>query len=146
MDVWQFIYNKQSASIHVVLLYVLQSEGSSPGRQGFKMAVAADGGFFGTIGGGIMEHKFVEMAKSRLDEDESAPGIFKQVHDKKAQHQSGMICSGEQTIFLYHIQDKDLPYIKGLILSLSLNKNGRLQLSNEGILFFNEPPPANYFF
>ena len=40
--------------------------GSSPGRQGFFMAVNANGEMEGSIGGGIMEHKFVEMAKKRL--------------------------------------------------------------------------------
>ena len=65
MQVWEFIKDKLNASIEVMLLYVLGSEGSSPGRQGFKMAVAADGTFNGTIGGGIMEHKLVEKARDR---------------------------------------------------------------------------------
>jgi xanthine dehydrogenase accessory factor len=42
MNVWNFILQKMEASVEVMLLYVLHSEGSSPGRQGFKMAVAAD--------------------------------------------------------------------------------------------------------
>ena len=66
MNVWIFIHEKLSAALDVMLLYVLESEGSSPGRQGFKMAVAADGTFCGTIGGGIMEHKLVEKAKSHV--------------------------------------------------------------------------------
>ena len=66
MDVWEFIDNKLSANIDVMLLYVLESEGSSPGRKGFKMAVAADGDLYGTIGGGIMEFKLVEKARSLL--------------------------------------------------------------------------------
>jgi xanthine dehydrogenase accessory factor len=75
MEVWQFIYDKFTAQVNIMLLYVLQSEGSSPGRQGFKMAVAADNSFCGSIGGGIMEHKFVEMAKAILQQDE-AQGLF----------------------------------------------------------------------
>ncbi len=49
ITVWQFIADKFSAGTAVILLYVLESEGSSPGRQGFNMAIAADGDFFGTI-------------------------------------------------------------------------------------------------
>ena len=49
-----------------MLLYVLESKGSSPGRQGFFMAVNSNGEMEGSIGGGIMEHKFVEMAKEKL--------------------------------------------------------------------------------
>ena len=46
----------------MVLLYVLESRGSSPGRQGFFMAVDQEGKNEGFHRGGIMEHKFVEMA------------------------------------------------------------------------------------
>lgn len=145
MNVWQFISGKKSAAVNVVLLYVLQSEGSSPGRQGFKMAVAADGTFFGTIGGGIMEHKFVELAKAALRDHASGADIYKQVHDKSVtKNQSGMICSGEQTIFLYHIQEKDVKHIHALVHSLAANRNGRLQLNKTGINFSEDIPSVNY--
>ena len=147
MNVWQFISNKQSSSINVVLLYVLKSEGSSPGRQGFAMAVSADGDFFGTIGGGIMEHKFVEMARAELREHTVGSDIYKQVHDKAvAKNQSGMICSGEQTIFFYHIQKNDLTHVNALISSLDKNKNGSLQLTKDSIHFSKDIPSTNYFF
>ena len=129
-----------------MLLYVLQSDGSSPGRQGFKMAVAADNEFFGSIGGGIMEHKFVEMAKSKLHETDSGADIYKQVHDKRvAKNQSGMICSGEQTIFLYHIQEKDFTHLNALINSLNNNRNGCLQLTRTAITFSTDVPSTNYY-
>jgi len=147
MNVWQFIQYKLSASIDVMLLYVLESKGSSPGRQGFKMAVAADGNFFGTIGGGIMEHKFVEMAKAKLKEADDSAGLYKQVHDKSAaKDQSGMICSGEQTIFLYQVQQKDISQIAALINSLQEFKNGSLQLSLAGILFSESIPRQDFIF
>lgn len=147
MNSWQFIQDKIDASVDVMLLYVLESKGSSPGRQGFNMAVAADGNFFGTIGGGIMEHKFVEMAKARLMEKEDAGGLYKQVHDKAAaKNQSGMICSGEQTIFLYQVQKSDAPFIKLLLDSLSINRNGTLQLSHHGLSFNAAIPAENFYF
>ncbi len=49
-----------------MLLYVLESKGSSPGRQGFFMVVNATGEMEGSVGGGIVEHKFVELAKEQL--------------------------------------------------------------------------------
>ena len=134
--VWEFIDLKFSSGIPVILLYVLNSEGSSPGRQGFKMAVAGDENLCGTIGGGIMEHKFVEMAKARLLQAHHEKEIYTQVHDKAAgKNQSGMICSGEQTIFIYRIQDKDIPAINAIVNSEKNNQNGTLQLSNIGIQF-----------
>ena len=130
MNTWQFIQTKLSASIDVILLYVLESKGSSPGRQGFKMAVAADGNFSGTIGGGIMEHKFVEMARAKLKETGDSAMLYKQVHDKAAaKNQSGMICSGEQTIFLYQVQQSDISHIAALVKGLQECKNATLQLS-----------------
>lgn len=147
MITWQFIHNKLNTSTAVILLYVLESKGSSPGRQGFHMAVAADGTFEGTIGGGIMEHKFVEMARNRLQEQQEANAVFKQVHDKtSAKNQSGMICSGEQTIFLYSITEADAEQIATLLSSLQANRNGTLKLTAAGILFSEEIPGADFFF
>lgn len=133
--------------MQVILLYVLHSEGSSPGRQGFKMAVAADNSFCGSIGGGIMEHKFVEMARARLGEAPGSANVYVQVHDKTTgKNQSGMICSGEQTIFFYQVKQSDAVPIKNLIHSLQEKKNGSLQLSPRGIRFSNSIPKTNFLF
>jgi xanthine dehydrogenase accessory factor len=51
------------------------------------MAVNRNGEMEGSIGGGIMEHKFVEMAKEQLrqtDEHTTGGSIKKQIHDKSA--------------------------------------------------------------
>jgi xanthine dehydrogenase accessory factor len=118
----------------VMLLYVLESFGSSPGRQGFSMAVNRKAEMAGSLGGGIMEHKFVEMAKARLAEDATEISIYKQVHNKTAAtHQSGMICSGEQTILVYSIWEKDALAVTAIISSLEKNKTGLLALSPAGI-------------
>src|SRR5687768_9088055 len=94
LSLWKFIANHLSADRPVMLLVVAESSGSSPGRQGFKMAVAQDD-MTGSIGGGIMEVKLVELAKRMLQENSSEPLIKKQIHRKsEPHHQSGMICSG----------------------------------------------------
>lgn len=130
-----------------MLLYVLESRGSSPGRQGFFMAVNAKQEMEGSIGGGIMEHKLVEMAKEKLRAGKRQPGIRKQFHDKSAgKNQSGMICSGEQTILLYPVQPKDAGHIAKLIVSLRKNKNGTLQLSSKGIKFSSAIPEKDFDF
>src|SRR5258706_11525010 len=93
---WMLIDRSLEKKVAVMLLYVLESSGSSPGRQGFFMAVNANGEMEGSIGGGIMEHKFVEMARERLlavSHEPLAADIKKQFHDKvAAKNQSGMIC------------------------------------------------------
>ena len=148
--IWKFINESFEKNIPVMLLYVLESSGSSPGRQGFFMAVNANKEMEGSIGGGIMEHKFVEMAKEKLQVASyklQEGEIRKQIHDKAAgKNQSGMICSGEQTIFLYNISKKDIEPIDKLISSLEKNKNGTLHLANEGILFDDEAPSKDFEF
>src|SRR5688500_872932 len=139
LTIWQLIHKSLQQNIPVMLLYVLESKGSSPGRQGFFMAVNVNGEIQGSIGGGIMEHKFVEMAREKLqatsDKGQEA-NIKRQFHDKSAaKNQSGMICSGEQTNFLYRMQENDLDAVTNLIERLQQNKNGLLKLSPAGFSF-----------
>ena len=99
VEFWTFMSGKMNAGIDLMLLYVLESNGSSPGRRGFRNGRIGRQGFCGSIGGGIMEHKFVEMALDMLRE-RAEGAVYQQVHDKSvSRNQSGMICSGEQTIF-----------------------------------------------
>lgn len=134
MKVWQFIQNKLSNNCNVQLLYVLQSEGSSPGRQGFKMAVAADSEFCGTIGGGIMEHKLVEKAKSLLLCHETNVLIQHQYHDKEhTKDQSGMICSGSQLNAFIPIVIRDKWLIDEIISNVISNGQQAICLSPTGV-------------
>ena len=145
LPTWQLIQNSLQQKIEVMLLYVLQSKGSSPGRQGFFMSVNANGEMSGSLGGGIMEHKFVELAKSNLMQAAREKSIHHQLHDKQAaKNQSGMICSGEQTIFLYTVNANDAEVISLLIQSLQQNKNGALQLSPGGISFSENIPVDDF--
>ncbi len=151
--IWQLIHNSLRQNLPVALLYVLESHGSSPGRQGFLMAVNAAGELAGSIGGGIMEHKFVERAKDSLRQSQSAltksePAIRTQYHDKNAAHnQSGMICSGDQTILLYPVQSGDSAAVQAIIACLEQRKNGLLDLSPAGIRFMpDQVPDADYLF
>ena len=148
LQIWYFINESLKQRGSVMLLYVLESKGSSPGRQGFSMVVNAKGEMEGSIGGGIMEHKFVEMVKERLKKQGSKEQeLKKQIHDKSAaNNQSGMICSGEQTILLYPVEKKDLNTVQNIIQSLEENKNGTLILSPDGILFSDAIPEKDFEF
>jgi xanthine dehydrogenase accessory factor len=146
--IWNLMYKSLQQNIPVMLLYVLESKGSSPGRQGFFMCVNADGEMEGSIGGGIMEHKFVELAKEKLkEENQEHAAIRKQIHDKAAaKNQSGMICSGEQTIVLYKIKKEEINDVKQIIECLEQNKNGSLQLSNDKLSFSKNIPENDFLF
>lgn len=145
LKIWKFIAQGLQRQIPVTLLYVLESSGSSPGRQGFFMAVNATGGMEGSIGGGIMEHKFVEMAKAKLIEENLS--IRKQIHNKTSgRDNSGMICSGEQTILLYLFKLADLTTVQQIISTLEKNSRGTLILSPAGIQFEDTASVKNYQF
>lgn len=149
ISIWRLAEQALEEENPVMLLYVLESKGSSPGRQGFFMVVVDEGSLGqmsmeGSIGGGIMEHKFVEMAREKLRAHENKSQTKKQYHDKAtSKDQSGMICFGEQTIFLYPLVSKDKPTINRIISSLEHNQNGTLILSPAGIDFSDEVPDKN---
>ena len=128
------------AGTPVALLVVLHSAGSSPGRQGFKMAVSA-ATVAGSIGGGIMEHKFVELARQRLRAGDATPLLRPQVHRREAPaDRSGMMCSGEQDVLLWPLLPTDLATIAAIEAALHTLSGGFLELSPAaGIQFL---PPA----
>ena len=140
VEFWTFMSGKMNAGIDLMLLYVLESHGSSPGRRGFRMAVSGDRDFCGSIGGGIMEHKFVEMALDMLRE-RAEGAVYQQVHDKSvSRNQSGMICSGEQTIFLYPLRESDRQVVHAVIDSWINEKAGTLTITPSGLSFSGQPP------
>nr|VFK02378.1 MAG: xanthine dehydrogenase accessory factor [Candidatus Kentron sp. H]VFK02447.1 MAG: xanthine dehydrogenase accessory factor [Candidatus Kentron sp. H]VFK05440.1 MAG: xanthine dehydrogenase accessory factor [Candidatus Kentron sp. H] len=141
---WQLAGDCLRKDIPVVLLIVVESHGSTPGQAGFKMAVAADGRLAGTIGGGIVEQRFIWKAREKLESGDSAPLLQRQVHDHGHDHgaqtdHSGMICGGEQTVALYPCRRTDLAIIQRIIERLmdpSENRRiGILRLSPSGLSF-----------
>lgn len=132
MKTWAYIHDKINDGRKLLLLWVVDSEGSSPGRRGFKMVVTAGGEMYGSIGGGIMEYKLVEKAKSLLTQGIEVPELVVQYHDKEhTKDQSGMICSGRQTILILPLGKTDLPVTEKLSsgemisgLTLQVDKTG----------------------
>ncbi len=136
MAVWEFALEALKENRKVALLVVLHSQGSSPGRQGFKMVLSETGQMAGSIGGGIMEHKLVELARNLLPVSPDQPILKRQIHSKAAiQNQSGMICSGEQTVALYFLKPFQVPVLESITAALKGHKSGLLLLSDQGLDF-----------
>ena len=115
-----------------VLMVVTTHDGSSPGRQGFHMLITLND-MTGTIGGGIMEHKLVELARSLLEKGPFKPFIKVQKHSTEEGHnRSGMICSGAQTIAFYYLDKKDWSWME----SLPSSQGNHLQYSESGVDIF----------
>lgn len=129
----KFILQKLQSNLPVMLLQVVHSEGSSPGRQGFQMAITIDGELLGSIGGGIMEHKLVEYSKSKLSAKETNVELKHQYHDKThSTQQSGMICSGHQIIAFFPLYKKDLELFQKMDQSFEIAQD-YLHFSPKGL-------------
>ncbi len=130
-ETFDFIEKQLEKNNKIVLLTVINWYGSSPGKTGFKLAVSSNGSFFGSIGGGAMEHRLVEKMKKKLNSSEELyPEIEFYNHDPDAKdNKSGMICSGNQTIAFIPLHKKDLHEVR-LMLSIINNKEKGIWVIN----------------
>ncbi len=136
-SIFSFIHQHLSLGQSIMLMTVIDRQGSSPGKTGFKMAVSSEGSFTGSIGGGVMEHKLVEKSKRLLNSHAPLnPFILIQDHDPEAvKNRSGMICSGGQTIAFTPIEKQQLQTISVLYQAFEKHQKGVLQLTESGLSF-----------
>jgi len=129
-DVWDFLELRLAAGQPATLMTVVQHEGSAPGKRGFKMAVAADGAWRGTIGGGAMELRLLAKAQAMAGAG-AAPELLAQVHRENApaSERSGMICAGLQKIALIPLRVEALSTIRRIREATA----GNLVLSGRGL-------------
>lgn len=147
LKVWEFVSRHLESEGQIGLMVVVQSEGSSPGRKGFKMAVASDGDMIGSIGGGIMEHKLVEYIRNKLSSQEPFHELRKQIHSKDApRDQSGMICSGTQWIAMVRLDRSGIASIQEIVDALKSGNRIQLELDESGLSIspFNPETQQNH--
>jgi len=112
MNIWNDILMILEQGKKLILLLVVENKGSSPGRQGFKMIINEDGTRSGSIGGGATEHKLVSRSNKMLSENIMQAELHEQIHrTDEAMHSSGMICSGENTIIIYPLDNTHVEII-----------------------------------
>jgi xanthine dehydrogenase accessory factor len=138
-QLWEFVITKLNLGQRVALLFVPESIGSSPGRQGHQMAVAEDATLFGTIGGGAMEYKQVEACKKLLA-TETKECIWQQlIHDKSDKSKwSGLSCSGEQTVLTFFLDGTDLDLVQQILLACTEEETYHLVLKADNSLFLEK--------
>ena len=129
VDLWKFVLKTISADKKAILLVVAESSNSSPGRQGFKMAITEDAEQFGTIGGGIMENNMIEYSLDLLFGNE-AKFIKKLYHtDKTKFEKSGLICGGYQSIIFSIVDKTQTTLIENILSSINEKQNNELIIS-----------------
>ncbi len=145
-SIWHFIKSYLSEGKAVTLLTVAESSASSPGRQGFKMAVAEDAEIYGTIGGGIMEKDMMEFALGFLFDEENT-AIKRLYHSNTTKFEkSGLICGGRQTIIFKKLDSSHLPLIEKIIHNIDKRIAGDLIISDSQFTYGGENFPANIVF
>ena len=135
LELWQFIAERLTREC-VMLLVVAESSGSSPGRQGYKMAVSADGELVGSIGGGVMEVNLVEKscgflrdAGTRGRGDSATLSLSEQVHKENSPNASGMICSGKQTVIFKLLSRSDAGVVDRVIDALESGRADTISIT-----------------
>ncbi len=135
-DFWRFILEKLNNDISVILLVVIENKGSSPGKPGFKMAVAGDDTMKGSVGGGVSEYRLVELAKKELKKETPEISIKREVHQPDAEtDKSGMICSGEQWVAFYPIRKNKPVVVNNIISAIESGKKGIIRFTQNGFDF-----------
>ena len=89
-----------------VLVTIVDSSGSTPRGAGSRMLVAADGIRRGTVGGGAVEHKAMEIAIAALKKKESFIQSFSLTRNQTAD--IGMVCGGDVRICFQYVAPGDL--------------------------------------
>jgi xanthine dehydrogenase accessory factor len=136
MEIWNFIIDKLQDGQRIALLVVIDSDGSSPGQPGFKMAVASDGTIKGSVGGGNTEYSIVEKARKAIRGHHLVPYLTHHVHrDDAPDNRSGLICSGEHWVACYLLTKDELTTAIEIREALMKGKKGLITFSEKGIVF-----------
>ena len=88
------------------LVTLIENDGSAPRKTGAQILVGYKGLIYGTIGGGAVEKRSIEMAQANLRSDRISRIHAFQLHENK-QEDIGMICGGNVTAFFQFIDADD---------------------------------------
>ena len=89
----------------MVLVTVVAASGATPRGAGAKMLVTEKGRIWGTIGGGAVEYRALQMADKVLQEKFAAVHQF--TLNKDDIQNLGMVCGGEVQVFFQYIGEND---------------------------------------
>ncbi len=99
------IKNRLTNNEDLVLVTVVASSGSTPRGSGARMLIGKEGRICGTIGGGMVEHRSIQLAIEAIATHTS---MIKQFSLNKNQVEDlGMVCGGDVTIFFRYISGGD---------------------------------------
>lgn len=110
-DVLQRAADLLRANRAFALVHLVKVKGSSPGKSGFKLLLAADGERLGTIGGGDAERQMIAQAREALRD-----GISRSVHYELSSRPGNLVhslCGGTNEVFIEVFMPKPCLLILG---------------------------------
>ena len=107
-NMFKTIAERLNAGEELVLVTVIASSGATPRGAGARMLVGKDGRICGTIGGGAVEYRSEQIAKTVLEEKRSGEHDFSLT--KNDVQNLGMICGGAVNVYFSYIPAHD-PYV-----------------------------------
>ena len=132
--IWTKVQESLSRNNDIVLITIVKTDGSAPGKTGFKMIVSSSGGLFGTVGGGNTEFMMVEKAKQMLRDRETTSFIRHFEHTESAEEDSsGMVCGGSNTIAVIWLDTNQKGIVDRISEKIRDDKPFRLCISPEGL-------------
>lgn len=105
-----------------VLVSIIAKSGSAPRGTGAKMLVYENAESIGTIGGGGVEYRSIELSMQAMKEKQSFIHSFKLAPNDAAD--IGMVCGGDVDVFFQYIQG-------GLDQNIEVSKNIMTAFENE---------------
>ena len=132
---WAKLIQKLSENQKIFLALVAHHTKGSPGTTGAKLWVSETGETYGTIGGGVMEHKLIDRAKEILTREDFKPEIQTLYHRTSGfGEKSGLICSGSQTNLYYLCHpSRDKEIIEKLVSLIEQDISGSLLIDSSGM-------------
>ncbi|HAY33440.1 MAG TPA: XdhC family protein [Ignavibacteria bacterium] len=127
LQIWNFIFRELSENKNVILYSVVRHTKGSPGKTGFRMAVSENGNQTGSVGGGIMEFELIKNSRVIFQTGKTVNSVENLIHHRGRSvsitdlpvRESGLICSGSQTVTANFISDKDLHTVQKIIKSFN---------------------------
>ncbi len=120
----QILKNHLEQGQDLVLVTVIAASGATPRGAGARMLVDSEGRLYGTIGGGAVEYRFLQIAGKVLEEKSSYGHDFSLTKDDV--QNLGMICGGAVTVYFHYIPAGD----PGTI-ALAQEAEGRFSLDQD---------------
>ncbi|MCB8820022.1 xanthine dehydrogenase accessory protein XdhC [Microvirga rosea] len=111
MKTWRHLADLLDAYGAAALVSVHQVKGSAPRDTDARMVVRADGGFYGTIGGGRLEMKMLDLAQTMLREGRQRARMV----DQALGPDLGQCCGGRVGILIETFDRRDLPDVLPLV-------------------------------